>query len=171
MQNINEMKQIAADKIVEAVQFANVLGVAASDSGVKFSGSLLLNIRDAMFHFRTMCDYCENDEEKSRKHYYSLMEHLVRGEKDAVILYGKTVVDAVMDIMQKQAFSDVFSQEDIRRLRHYIHAIKGVFLKLRKSGMHLLGKSGQTIEDAWAEIVEYTEKILEICRKVNVSLF
>lgn len=167
----NMVKQAAADKIVEAVQFAGVLGVTASDNGLKFSGSLLLNIRDAMFHFKAMCDFLECDEEHAKRHYYSLLEHLMRGEKDAVISYGKIVVDAVFELMQTEEFHELFGKEEIQLLRQYTHGIKNTFLDLRRSGMHVPEKKGKSVEEAWTDTTLYTKKILEICRRKSVSLF
>lgn len=171
MCQVNEMKIDAANKIVEAVQFADTMGVAASDSGVEFSGSLLLNIRDAMFHYKAMCDNIDTDEEKAKRHYYSLLEHLMRGEKDAVISYGKIVVDTVFELMQTEEFHGVFSREEMNLFRKYIHVIKNTFLDLRRGGMHIPGKKGQTVEESWEIITDSTKKITEMCIKKNVNLF
>ena len=57
----NDIKELAAQQIIEAVQFADFAGVNAADFGVALSGSLFRNIRDAMFHFRALCDNLENE--------------------------------------------------------------------------------------------------------------
>ena len=78
-----KMKETAAEQIIEAVEFANIVSVNAADTGTTLSASLFRNIRDAIFHFKAMCDCMEEDE--AVRHFYSLKEHLTRGEKDAVI--------------------------------------------------------------------------------------
>lgn len=170
MYDMQTMKEEVAREIVDTVLFANVLGVTASDCGVEFSGSLLLNIRDAMFHYKTMCDCCDNGEDdRVVKHYYSIFEHLNRGKKDAVISYSRAVIDAVFNLLQTQTFHKEFSDEDIRAFRNNIHRIKNTYLDLRRDGMHLA--DGKSITQAWKEIKVCTLNITEICKQKNVNLF
>lgn len=171
MADKENMKETAARQIVEAVQFANFAGVNAADFGVSLSASLFRNIRDAMFHFNAMCDYFDTDEEQAARHYYSLMEHLSRGEKDAVITFGKSVADAVFDLLRMDAADELFGREDIADLQHCVHQIKNTFMDMRTGGMHLKEKKGIPVQEAWEHIAEQTEKIAGLCRQRSVDLF
>lgn len=166
-----KMKETAARQIVEAVQFANFAGVNAADFGISLSASLFRNIRDAMFHFNAMCDCFDIDEDQAAGHYHSLMEHLSRGEKDAVITFGKSVADAVFDLLRLDAVDEVFSKEDIADLQHRVHQIKNTFMDIRIGGMHLKEKKGILVKGAWEQIAEQTEKIVGLCRQRSVDLF
>ena len=167
MADKENMKETAARQIVEAVQFANFAGVNAADFGVSLSASLFRNIRDAMFHFNAMCDYFDTDEDQAARHYYSLMEHLSRGEKDAVITFGKSVADAVFDLLRMDAADEVFSREDIADLQHCVNT----FMDMRTGGMHLKEKKGIPLQEAWEHIAKQTEKIAGLCRQRSVDLF
>ena len=129
------------------------------------------NIRDAMFHFNAMCDCFDTDRDQAARHYYSLMEHLSRGEKDAVITFGKSVADAVFDLLRMDAADEVFSKEDIAVLQHRVHQIKNTFMDMRTDGMHLKEKKGIPVKEAWDHIAEQTEKIAGLCRQRSVDLF
>lgn len=166
-----KMRDTAAERIVEAVQFANLAGVNAADMGIPLSTALFRNIRDAMFHFRTMCDCLDEDEEQATRHYYSLLEHLSRGEKDAVIGFGQSVSDAVFDLMQMSDFNARFSNEEISSFRKSVHLIKNTFMDMRTAGMYLEDKPGITVQEAWRCITEQTERINSICHKRGVELF
>lgn len=166
----NDIKELAAQQIIEAVQFADFAGVNAADFGVALSGSLFRNIRDAMFHFRALCDNLEN-EDQCMRHFYSLQEHLSRGEKDAVITFGRSVTDAVFDLMQSEDFTDRFSSDDIFALQHSVHLIKNTFMDVRKGGMHLKDGQSMSVQSAWNVIAGQTEKIVDLCKKRRIALF
>ena len=171
MADKENMKKTAASQIVEAVQFANFAGVHAADFGVSLSASLFRNIRDAMFHFNAMCDYFDTDEDQAIRHYYSLLEHLSRAEKDAVITFGKSVADAVFDLLRMDAADEVFSKEDIATLQRSVHQIKNTFMDMRAGGMHQKKKEDTLVKEAWNHIAEQTEKIANLCRQRSVDLF
>lgn len=97
-----EYKDSTSQMIIEAVNFASMASLNAADCGVHLSASLYLNIRDAMFHFKALYE-SDEDSEMSR-HYYNLKEHIVRGEKDAIINYVQQLCDAIHNLMQKNDF-------------------------------------------------------------------
>lgn len=168
---IKKLKEDAADMIVDAVKFAAIAGVNASDCGVELSTSLYLNIRDAMFHYKALCDYFDEDSDSALKHYFCLREHLLRGEKDAVITQAHAIVNALLEIMQQRDFDDEFDSDELRLLQQLDHKVKNVILMVRTSGANLSDGKGFSIGDAWTELVNYTISIVQICRNKNISLF
>lgn len=172
MTDKKNMIEESAQQIIDAVIFANCAGVNAADFGVPLSAYLFRNIRDAMFHFRAMCDNsAQGKDEQVSRHYYSLLEHLSRGEKDAVISFGNTVTDAVFSLMQMDNFAEKFSKEDIAELQQSVHVIKNTFMDLREDGMHLKEREGLSVQDGWDIIVKRTEVIIAICQQRGVNLF
>ena len=169
MKDKEKMKETAAEQIIEAVEFANIVSVNAADTGTTLSASLFRNIRDAIFHFKAMCDCMEEDE--AVRHFYSLKEHLTRGEKDAVISFGKSVADAVFDLIQMSDLDNCFEEEDIAVFRQSTHMIKNIFMDMRTDGMHVKEKPGISVRDAWFSIMRQTEIINDICHKRGVHLF
>lgn len=170
MEDRKRLKEAAAQQIIEAVKFADFAGVNSADFGIPLSGSLFRNIRDAMFHFRALCDSFENEDQFMR-HYYSLLEHLSRGEKDAVITFGRNVSDAVFSLMQSEDIYNKFNSEEIVAFRHAVHLIKNTFMGIRTGGMHVKDINSISVHEAWNIIAEQTEKIARICRKRSVHLF
>lgn len=168
---ICELKKNAAEMIVEAVTFAHMAGLNASDCGINLSASLYLNVRDAMFHFKALCDCADDDMDNILKHYFNLKEHLLRGEKDAVIFQVQSVCDALYEVMQQKWFNDTFRNEEIKQLQFLMHKLKDVVLKLRIEGAKLSNESNFSVKDAWNEVKNYTIKIVQICRDRNVPLF
>lgn len=170
--DIQRMREETAQLIVEAVKFAVVSGVNASDCGISLSASLYLNIRDAMFHYKALCDYLQSgDNDNALKQYFSLKEHLIRGKKDAVIMQAQAVSEAVFDIMQQRDFDELFGMEDVRKLQLYYHKVKDIILRTRLSGSNLTDENNFSVDDIWAETASYTVKVAEICESKNVSLF
>lgn len=170
--DIQNIKEETAQLIVEAVKFAMVAGVNAADCGIRLSASLYLNIRDAMFHYKALCDYLQKeDNDGALKHYFNLKEHLIRGKKDAIIIQAQTVSESILDIMQQRDFDELFSMEDIRKLQLYNHKIKDVILRTRVAGSDLTDENIYSVDDAWTEIASYTVKVAKICEEKNVSLF
>lgn len=168
----DKMKEETAQLIVEAVKFAVIAGINATDCGTELSASLYLNIRDAMFHYKALCDYLQKEDyDGALKHYFNLKEHLARGKKDAVIMQAQAVSKAIFDIMQRKDFDESFGAEDVRKLQLYNHKIKDVILRTRISGSNLADENGYSVDDAWTEIVSYTMKVAKICEEKNVSLF
>lgn len=168
---IRELRENAAKMIVEAVNFASIAGLNASDCGINLSASLYLNVRDAMFHFKALCDCADDDMDNILKHYFNLKEHLLRGEKDAVIFQVQAVCDAVYEVMQQKGFNDIFRNEEIKQLQFLMHNLKDVVLKLRIEGAKLPNESTFSVLDAWNEVKTYTIKVVQICRERNVPLF
>ena len=171
MKNQENIVETAAQQIIDAVVFANFAGVNAADFGVTLSAYLFRNIRDAMFHFRALYDNLGVDDDQVIRHYYSLLEHLSRGEKDAVISFGNTVTDAVFNLMQMEDFTEKFSEEDIAGFQECIHIIKNTFMDLRVDGMHPKEKEGLSVQEAWDVIAGQTERIVAVCRQRGVNLF
>lgn len=162
----------SAELIINAVKFATVAGVNATDCGIRLSASLYLNIRDAMFHYKALCDYAQSKDEKNMlKHYFNLKEHLIRGEKDAIIIQAQTTSEAIFDVMQQKDFDELFSSEDIRKLQSYNHKIKDVILRVRIAGSDLTEKEKFSVDEIWAEVASYTVKVARICEEKNISLF
>lgn len=168
---LKRMKEEAADLIVEAVKFATVAGVNASDCGIALTASLFLNIRDAMFHYKALCDSAETDEENCIKQYYNLKEHLLRGKKDAVILQAHTVCDAVRSMMQQKNYQEKFSPEELKQVKKLVHAVKDVILRIRIAGTELSEDTTFSIEEVWEEVVSCTIEITELCKAKDVPLF
>lgn len=168
---IRELRENAAKMIVEAVNFASIAGLNASDCGINLSASLYLNVRDAMFHFKALCDCDDDDMDNILKHYFNLKEHLLRGEKDAVIFQVQAVCDAVYELMQQKGFDDTFRNEEIKQLQSLVHSLKDVVLRLRIEGAELPNESTFSVLDAWNEVKTYTIKVVQICRARNVPLF
>lgn len=166
-----EIKLTASNMIIEAVNFASIAGLNATDCGVNLSASLYLNVRDAMFHFKALCDCNEEDNDNILKHYFNLKEHLLRGEKDAIIFQVQAVCDAVYDIMQQKGFDEIFHIEEVKRLQKLMHNLKNVVLKLRIEGAKLPNESEFSVFDAWNEVTNYTMQVVQICRGRNISLF
>lgn len=167
----DKRKENAAKMIIEAVDFASIAGLRATDCGINLSASLYLNVRDAMFHFKALCDCAEDDVENILKHYFNLKEHLLRGEKDAVICQVQEVCDALHNVMQQKKFNETFRPEEIKQLQELMHSLKAVILKLRIEGANLPNESTFSVVDAWNEVYAYTVKVVQICRERNVALF
>lgn len=168
---ICELRENAAKMIVEAVDFASIAGLNATDCGINLSASLYLNVRDAMFHFKALCDCTDEDTDNILRHYFNLKEHLLRGEKDAVIFQVQAVCDAVYEIMQQKGFNETFQTEEIKQLQILVHSLKDVVLKLRIEGAILPSELTFSVLDAWNEVKNYTMKVVQICREKNVPLF
>lgn len=168
--DVCELKENAAKMIVEAVNFTSIAGLTASDCGINLSASLYLNVRDAMFHFKALCD-CADDVDNSLRHYFNLKEHLIRGQKDAVIFHVQAVCDAVYEIMQQKGFNEIFRKEEVKQLQVLTHKLKDVVLKLRIEGAKLPNEAEFSILDAWNEVKTYTIEVVQICRDKNVPLF
>lgn len=164
-----ELKAIAAKMIVDAVDFASMAGLTASDCGISLSTSLYLNVRDAMFHFKALCD--STDCGNRLRHYYNLKEHLMRGEKDAVICQVHSVCDAIHEIMQQEDFHKTFKKEEIKQLQSLGHDMKDVVLRLRIEGADLPDESAVSLVDEWQKVKVYTEQAVRLCRSKNISLF
>jgi PAS domain-containing protein len=169
---IAEMKKEAADMIVGAANFASIAGLNASDCGIGLSASLYLNIRDAMFHFKALCDYADdNDKENVMRHYFNLKEHLLRGEKDAVISQGQAVCDAVDHAIQQNCFDTTLRMEDLKELQNLTHKLKDIILNLRMDGSRLSNETMLYVSNAWHDVTEYTRQMVQICRKRNITFF
>ena len=168
---IQGLKKNAAELIVEAADFACLAGLNASDCGINLSASLFLNIRDAMFHFKALCDCKETDTNNILRHYYNLREHLTRGEKDAVIFQVQAVCDAIFEIMQNSQFMSKIGAEERKQLQTLIHSMKDVTLKIRIDGANLSNESALSIKEAWDEVTAYTRKAAQICRENSIPLF
>lgn len=167
-----QMCQAAAESIVEASKFAAMMGVSAVDLGIEISASFYLNIRDAMFHFKALCDYIEaGDEEKAVKNYYNLMEHINRGEKDAVIRLIQQAVSAVMRIIQLNSLDSEYTEKDIAMLQRYMHLLKGNLLRIRSSGISVSVGREISVEEEWTEVVRYILAIDKICKGHGMTLF
>lgn len=169
---IQSLKDETAIMIIDAVKFAVLVGVNATDCGIHLSTSLYLNIRDAMFHYKALCD-CGSDEklELAKRQYYNLKEHIIRGEKDAVISHAHAVNDAVFDIMQLPDFYKKFDIQDIKQLQAYTHGVKNIILKVRLAGTDLNKDSSSLIQETWEEMVEYTLKIAQLCQSKDIHMF
>jgi len=168
--NYDEKKSIAANDIIEAVKFAVVSGMYAHDLGIETSASLHLNIRDAMFHYKSLCDYIKDkDEENVCKHYYSLKEHIIRGEKDAIILHAINVLDALSEIEQQKCFEE-FTPSEVKQLRMYNHKIRNVILEIRKGGINPDNRGGFPL-NKFSELKDYIKEIIKICETENIPLF
>lgn len=169
---IKEMRQSAAEAIVEASKFAAMMSVNALDLGIEISASFFLNIRDAMFHFKALCDYAEagNDEE-AVKNYNNLVEHINRGEKDAVIRLTQQAVAAVTSIIQLNSFDSVYMAGDTAKLQHYMHLLKGNLLRIRSSGIRISGNMENSVKEEWTEVVRYILAIDKICKEHGMALF
>lgn len=167
-----QMCHSAAESIVEASKFAAMMGVSAVDLGIVISASFYLNIRDAMFHFKALCDDIKvGNEEKAIKNYHNLMEHINRGEKDAVIRLMQQVISAVTSIIQLNGLDSENMREDIAMLQHYMHLLKGNLLRIRSSGISAVGQKEFSIEEEWTEVVRYILAIDKICKRHGMALF
>ena len=169
MKTCEELKESAAKRIIESVNFATVASLNAADCGTNLSFSLYLNIRDAMFHFKALCE--STDDENRLKHYYNLKEHLLRGEKDAIIFQVQVICDAIHDIMQQKGFEEMFEEKEVKELQVLIHSLKEVVLKLRIEGAKLPDEPTFSNLDAWNMVTRYTKSVVGICREKNISLF
>ena len=169
---IQTLKDETAIMIIEAVKFAVLIGVNATDCGIYLSASLHLNIRDAMFHFKALCD-CGSDEnlELAKRHYYNLKEHIIRGEKDAIISHAHAVNDAVFDIMQLPDFYKKFDAQDIKQLQAYTHGVKNIILQVRLLGTDLSKDGSSFIQETWEEMAEYTLKLARLCQSKDIHMF
>lgn len=157
--------------IINAVAFDVALARLSVSVGVEISASLRLNVRDAMFHYRTMCRYAEqNDTVNSLRQYYNLKEHILRGEKDAVILIAGNVLDALSDLKQQEYFNE-FSLEEVKIIRQYSHKIKNIRLVIRMDGINPDGPCGISLDKLSRELSEYVFRIKDMCDAKNIDLF
>lgn len=168
--DINEAKKETADSIIEAVKFSVILGILAQDLGIELSASLYLNVRDAMFHYRMLCNYAEKqDNENMLKHYYNLKEHIIRGEKDAIILLSGNVLDALSEISRQNVF-DEFTSSEVKKLQSNSHNIKDIVLRIRTDGIRPDSAKGFPL-DIFSELTVYIKNIVKICEGKNIPLF
>ena len=166
-----QMKTEAARMIVEAVQFAVSAAVNAADCGVELAMSLYLNIRDAMFHYKALCDsLLKGNEDNAMKNYVSLKEHLLRGKKDAVLAHTYIVCKAIGRIMEQKNFNNIFCAEEARRLRSCNNNLKGLVLNVRLAGREP-GDEQFSIERTWEKVTACTIEAVTLCRNRNISLF
>ena len=167
-----EMKSQAAQKIVEAAKFAAMVSLNAKDLKIDISASLFYNIRDAIFHFKAMCDYIENgDHDGTVRNYNNLMEHILRGEKDSIILQTQNIINQVTLLMQSQEFNCDYKKEDIKKVQYYVHLLKKVILDIRLEGIGLSGKMGFLVVQEWNKVNRYTVAINDICKSYGKSIF
>lgn len=170
--DVKQMRQSAAESIVEASKFAAMVGVSAVDLGIDISASFYLNIRDAMFHFKALCDYIEaGDEEKAGQNYHNLMEHINRGEKDAVIRLIQQAVSAVTSIIQMNSLDLEYTEKDIAMLQRYMHLLKGSLLRIRSSGIGASDGREFSVKEEWTEVVQHILAIDKICKGHGMKLF
>lgn len=172
LMDTKQMRQSAAESIVEASKFAAMMGVNAVDWGIDISASFYLNIRDAMFHFKALCDYIEAaNEEKAVKNYHNLMEHINRGEKDAVIRLIQQAVSAVTSIIQMNGLDSEYTEKEIAMLQRYMHLLKGNLLRIRSSGVNVSDGREFSVKEEWTEVVRHILAIDKICKVHGMTLF
>lgn len=157
--------------IINAVEFDVALALLSVAVGVEISASLRLNVRDAMFHYRTMCRYAEkNDTDNAFRQYYNLKEHILRGEKDAVIMITGNVLDALSDLKQQEYFNE-FSPKEAKIIRQYSHKIKNIRLNIRMDGIDPDSQCGISLDKLSQELSEYISRIKDMCDAKNIDLF
>lgn len=170
MMNSDQIKKEAADAIIDAVKYAAGLGKLSFEFGINASASLQLNIRDAMFHYKKLCDYADEDNpEKMMKQYYNLREHILRGEKDSVIMMARNVLEALSEISRKTDFLSFTSQE-VKQLNVYRRGIMDIILRIRISGIDPDTPNTFPVKD-FDELAQYIDAISKMCYKKNISLF
>ena len=142
----------------------------ARDIGVECSASLQRNIRDAMFHYRKLCIYADQaNDEYVLKHYYNLKEHIIRGEKDAIILQAGNVLDALYELQQRKYFLE-FTPWEVKELQLHSHKIREVILDIRTDGIDPDSQQGFPLS-TFSELKKYIRCIMEICENRNIPLF
>ncbi|MFI3213757.1 MAG: hypothetical protein R3Y24_10480 [Eubacteriales bacterium] len=166
---LEELKDEVAELIIEASDFAISIGMIAVDCGIDLSASLFLNIRDAMFHFKALCESTE--EESMYKHYYNLKEHLLRGQKDAIIFLVQAVCDGILNIMQMQEFEKKFEDVERKQLQIWFHYLKQVILEIRISGADLPKDNVNSVENIYEGIGKCVIEILQMIQNKGMSLF
>lgn len=168
MSNKNELVKEAANWIKTAIEFSAMMGLNAIDFNSELSASLYLNIRDAMFHFKAM--YEAEDEECIYRNYCNLKEHIIRGEKDAIISYAQEVIERIMDIVDSMDYLR-FSESDKKALQKLLHEIKNTILLIRLSGIDEYNKLSKSLTDVWRELANNTVKIKEIFNNQGLTFF
>lgn len=167
-----EMRKSAAEAIIEASKFAAIMSVNATDLGIEISASFFLNLRDAMFHFKALCDYEDTENnEKAIQNYNNLMEHINRGEKDAVIRLIQQAIAAVTSIIQLNGLTSIYAAGDIKRMQRYMHLLKENLLHIRTSGIRVSEMAEVTVKDEWVEAVRRILAIDKICKEHGMALF
>lgn len=167
-----EMKHQAAEKIVEAAKFSALCGLNAKDFKIEVSASLYFNVRDAIFHYKAMCDYMQKeDNEGAIRNYNNLMEHILRGEKDAIILQAQNISNKVTLLMQSQNFNYDYKKDDVKKIQYYFHLLKKVILDIRLEGIGLSGRMDSLIVQELKKVSEYTIAIDKICKEYGDLLF
>lgn len=169
---LQRIKEESAELIIFAVKFTASAAMYASDCHLDLSKSLYLNIRDAMFHYKAMCDYIQKmDEDNALRHYFNLKEHLIRGEKDAITLQAMCVEESLFKLLQTEDFNQLFNPEEIKKLQFYYHKIKDVILRVRLGSSNLTSVNFIWVEEMWSELKEYTKSVGSICGEKNIYLF
>lgn len=170
-----DMEQLideAACKIVEASKFAALFSLTSVNIGMEIPNSLFYNIRDAMVHFKVINEACLNrNYKKAYKHYSNMNEHLIRGQKDAIITYIQYCVKSVDDIIQQNTYFNKISNGDKINIQNIIHELKNTLLDIRLAGLKMTWQKDTNIETYWNSVVQCSVDLNEILEKNELKLF
>lgn len=101
------------------------------------NSSVLINMRDAMFHYRQM--YEKNNIIGLIEQQYAMKEHLNRGVKDGIIHLLNSLLERVEFYFSCNEQDKYFllSKTDKKRYREILHKIKNYMLDIRIDSMNI----------------------------------
>jgi hypothetical protein len=170
--DFEQLRINASEEIVKAVRKISAISITCKDLGIPFSSSLFINIRDAMFHYKKLCDKGIDDIKIAEEQMCSITEHILRGIKDVLIELINTVIDVIETVRTYNSYEESLSLEERKEVRELVHNLKRYLLSIRADGMYLAYFSSDIVNDE--KLKEMMNKILrlnEICEKREIHLF
>ncbi len=134
--------------------------------------SILINMRDAMFHYRQM--YEKNSLLGLVEQEYAMKEHLNRGVKDGIIRLLNSLLERVEFYFSSDEQDKYFllSKNDKKRYREILHKIKNYMLDIRIDSMNIERIFDQSkVEDRINEAKRYIVELVKFLKDNDIDVY
>jgi len=170
--DISYMKSSAANRIVDSSKFTGYYSLTAVQCGIFVPASMYRNLRDAMVHYKVMIDCIDADDyDRAQKNYNNLFEHLIRGEKDAVISYIQSILGKINNVTSGESYEYYVDIEHKRKVREIIHELKNILIEIRLLGLKLDPNNSKKPAFFLQKAMEFVIKLQEIFDIYGLNLF
>lgn len=170
--NCSKIKEEAANQIVEMSKFTAAYSVMALNCGIYVPAALYRNLRDAMVHFKALVDSINNNnDDQTKKHYFNLLEHLIRGEKDAVITYIQCALKRINEIVCLHQYQIQVSLNDKKSVEKMENELKNILIDVRLMGLNLISNEKDTVNDLFERVNKLAYSLNELLSNYGWSLF